>query len=55
VTGGGFTGGALGESACAGVIETTWTSGTVHAAVAPTTAPRLSKSRRLRPADGTSE
>jgi hypothetical protein len=46
-SGGGCTGGALGESACAGVIETTWTSGTVHAAATPTTAPRLSRSRRL--------
>ena len=51
-TTGGFAGGTTGElgvSACAGVIDTTWINGTVHAAVAPTTAPRFNICRRLRP------
>jgi hypothetical protein len=47
--GGGLYGGELGDAALAGDIETAWTNGTVQAAATPTTAPRLSKARRLKP------
>lgn len=49
---GGPTGGPDGEladAALAGVMDTTCTSGTVHTAAAPTTAPFLRTSRRVTP------
>jgi hypothetical protein len=41
--------GELGESACAGVMDTAWITGTVHATATPTVTPRLSRSRRVGP------